>query len=502
MKYLIVILAIITFTSCKISNDKAIDNATIETVNPEHEWIRSKIDSVMKEKNIPSLSIGIIKNGEIELLNGYGVKSRTDSIAVNENSIYQIASQSKTLTAIIVNNLIHEGKLNLNESITTYFTNDIIEENKKRLKKIKLVDILNHTSGIPRDGLSVYRNRKEGESWRNGYSRTELVVDINNIVLDSESGLEFQYSNAGYAIVGFICENVSGLTYDELLRKYVTDPYGLKNTEVHLNGSQQQLLVTSYKKSERETVTEPYILGMATPGSAVYSNATDLTKILLEQIKAYRLNQEKEIQSPLILTKHTSIMDEDRGLEYGFGLIKLTEKDNIKYGHGGDMDGFACEYFFNPQKNAGLVILTSSGGPWIFNLANELMAKLTNRKYTAPKQSIAQVLRTQILDNGIEKAKPWFDNNKDTNVYSINENEMNDLGYTFINRKDIEEAIVVLQLNVDAFPESANAYDSLGEAYFTNKQYDLAKLNYQKSLDLNPENDNAKKMLTEIEKLN
>jgi len=332
------------------------------------------VKSALEVNNVPSLSIGIINNGEIELLKGYGLKSRVDSTAVSENSIYQIASQSKMFTAIIVKNLIEEGKLYLNEPITTYFTDAITEENKKRLEKIKLIHILNHTAGFSRDGLSIYRNRVEGESWRNGYSRTELVEDINNTDLDSESGSKFQYSNAGYAIVGLICENVSGLTYDQLLRKYVTDPYELKNTVVHLNGSQQELLVTSYKKRERETVTRPYIMGMATPASALYSSAADLTKMLSVQLNAYRLYEEQQAQSPLILTEHTSRMREN--MLYGFGLIKVTMGDTIQYAHGGDIDGFACEYFFNPSKNNGVVILTSSGGRWIPELAMKIMKEL------------------------------------------------------------------------------------------------------------------------------
>lgn len=352
------LLAVLIFNSCIFNNT-------------EPKTIDSKITTALRYNDVPSLSIGIIKNGEVTFLKGFGHISRIDKTNVDENSIFQIASQSKMFTGIIVNNLIQEGKLNLNESITKYFTNDISEKNKKLLKKIKLVDILNHTSGISRNGLSVYRNRKEGEAWRGGYSRQELIEDINNIELDSEPGIQFQYSNAGYAIVGLICENVSGLEYEALLKKYVTDKYGLKNTVVNLDNQQQQMVVTPYKKSERNEETQASIMGMATPASAIYSNATDLTKLLSEQLIAYR---EKQMQNPLILTKQTSRMDE--GLQYGFGLIKETKGDNIKYGHGGDADGFACEYFFNPKKNIGVVVLTSSGGSWVGELANEILENL------------------------------------------------------------------------------------------------------------------------------
>ncbi len=336
--------------------------------------IEKKVKIVMEENNIPSLSIGIVKNGDIVFLKGFGVKSRKDSTEVIGNSIFQIASQSKMFTGIIVNNLIQEGKLDINEPITTYFSNKITDENKKRLKKIKLINLLNHTAGLSRDGFSVYRNRIEGEAWRKGYSKAELVDDINKIEIEFEPGSKFQYSNSDYAVVGYICENVSGLNYEELLRKYITDRYNLKNTVVNLNEKQEKMLVTPYKKSERNIATKSSIMGMATPASAIYSNAVDLSNILSDQINSYRLNEEKETQSPLILTKQTSEMNE--GLQYGFGLIKETKGDNIKYGHGGDADGFACEYFFNPTENIGVVILTSSGGRWVGELANEILEDL------------------------------------------------------------------------------------------------------------------------------
>lgn len=336
--------------------------------------IEKRIKTVLEENNVPSLSIGVINNGDVVFLKGFGVKSRKDSTEVMGNSIFQIASQSKMFTAIIVKNLIQEGKLNLDDSINTYFSDEITEENKTRLKRIKLINFLNHSAGLSRDGFSIYRDRVEGEAWRNDYPRAELIADINSIKLETEPGTKFQYSNSGYAVVGLICENVSGLKYEELLKKYVTGKYGLKNTVVTLDTQQQKMLVKPYKKSERNVETQASIMGMATPASALYSNSTDLIKILSKQINAYRAYQEQGTLSPLILTEHTSQMNES--FEYGFGLIKVTEGDTVKYAHGGDADGFACEYFFNPTKNNGVVILTSSGGRWVAELGIEILESL------------------------------------------------------------------------------------------------------------------------------
>ncbi|WP_073312364.1 serine hydrolase domain-containing protein [Aquimarina spongiae] len=337
----------------------------------EQQSIDEKIKKALIQNNVPSLSIGLIKNGKIELVKGFGFVSRTDSSKVNENSIFQIASQSKMFTGIIANNLIQEGRLNLNTPITEYLPKEAIKRSKKTLEKIKLRNLLTHTSGIPSDACSVYRERIEGEAWLKGYPKDRIITDLNQLKLEFEPNSKFQYSNSGYAIVGFICEYASGLMYEELLKKYITDKYHLDNTVVDLSNEQKSILVTPYKKSEREIQTKASDMGMATPASAIFSNVTDLTNILSKQILAYR---KKEIQNPLYLTLNTSKMDE--GLEYGFGLIKETKGKTIKYGHGGDADGFACEYFFNPTENTGIVVLTSSGGRWVGQLANEILESI------------------------------------------------------------------------------------------------------------------------------
>jgi CubicO group peptidase (beta-lactamase class C family) len=222
--------------------------------------------------------------------------------------------------------------------------------------------------------FSIYKNRADGDPWTNGYTKEELIKDTNEIELECEPGSEFQYSNSGYAVVGYICENVSGLSYKQLLKKYVTDKYDLPNTAVNLNDQQKKLLITPYRKDDRDIATKSSIFGMDTPGSGVSSNATDLIKLVAAQMESYRLYEAEGAKSPLILTREMAKMDDD--LQYGFGLGKQTKGKNIKYGHGGDADGFACEYFFNPEENTGVVILTSSGGQWISELAFDILENL------------------------------------------------------------------------------------------------------------------------------
>jgi tetratricopeptide (TPR) repeat protein len=86
------------------------------------------------------------------------------------------------------------------------------------------------------------------------------------------------------------------------------------------------------------------------------------------------------------------------------------------------------------------------------------------------------------------------------NTIVFREQEMNLLGYRYLQDGKTKDAIKLFKLNTIAFPGSWNVYDSLGEAYLKDGQNDLAIKNYEKSLELDPNNENARKALKEIKK--
>jgi tetratricopeptide (TPR) repeat protein len=103
------------------------------------------------------------------------------------------------------------------------------------------------------------------------------------------------------------------------------------------------------------------------------------------------------------------------------------------------------------------------------------------------KLSIADVLRETIQTSGIEAAVSRFKELRaKKDEYNLSEQEINSLGYEYLQAKKLKEAIEVFKLNVEAFPQSFNVYDSLGEAYAAAGEKELAVKNYEKSLELNP----------------
>ena len=108
-------------------------------------------------------------------------------------------------------------------------------------------------------------------------------------------------------------------------------------------------------------------------------------------------------------------------------------------------------------------------------------------------------MQASITNGAFYAIRKSRDFDKEFNILSFSESELNDLGYRFMNELDrIDDAIEIFKFNTTLFPESSNAFDSLGEAYFLKGDQIAAIDNYRKSLDLNPENKNARYMLRQI----
>ncbi|PTT17278.1 serine hydrolase [Flavobacterium sp. HMWF030] len=197
---------------------------------------------------------------------------------------------------------------------------------------------------------------------------------------------------------------------------------------------------------------------------------------------------------------------------YGYnrlGVTKIFEENNHLY-----LNSPYLKDSFNVEKNELYYIGNNSfkveNYPNIieFNLAKNKLNGLTISRpdYTDKKLKLSldkiRTPQTQLMEifseNNFEIAANQFKKLKlKYPTYNFEEN-LNNLGYSVFNKKQIDLSIQIFSLNCSEYPESANAYDSLGEVYETIGKLEIAKQNYQKSLELNPQNDNAKQMISKI----
>jgi tetratricopeptide (TPR) repeat protein len=149
---------------------------------------------------------------------------------------------------------------------------------------------------------------------------------------------------------------------------------------------------------------------------------------------------------------------------------------------------------------AGLLVLTVALGAGIFTVTLGVWLPAIKKAYDNRK-SISETLSATLASSGVDEAvKQYHDfRTAESSAYDFDEGELNALGYQLIRAKKFKESIRILQLNVEAYPQSSNTYDSLGEAYLDDGNKAQAIANYQKSLQLNPKNRNA---ILVLQKLN
>jgi uncharacterized membrane protein len=175
------------------------------------------------------------------------------------------------------------------------------------------------------------------------------------------------------------------------------------------------------------------------------------------------------------------------------------------------------EMYFWAKENPGalgrlataavLFVLTLGMGAGILAVTVAVWARNV-KAASDPRQSIAETLSATIASRGIDAAEQQYHDLKtaqanaqgstQATTYNFDEVELNRLGYDLLRTKKFADAIRILQLNVEAYPNSSNVYDSLGEAYMDAAQKQLAILNYKKSLELNPKNTNGAQILAKL----
>jgi hypothetical protein len=148
---------------------------------------------------------------------------------------------------------------------------------------------------------------------------------------------------------------------------------------------------------------------------------------------------------------------------------------------------------------AGLFALTAAMGAGIFAVTMGVWMPRVKAAYDGRK-SIAETLSATVASSGVDQAvKQYYELKASApTTYNFDEDELNTLGYELIKSNQAAKAIRIFQLNVEAYPKSANTYDSLAEGYMDDGNKPQAIANYQKSLQLNPKNRNAVQMLENL----
>ena len=453
----------------------------------------AKIDELMKVYNSYKQFNGAVlvaENGKVIFKTGYGMANMEWNIPVETDTKFRLGSITKQFTSMLILQLVQEGKIKVEGKLTDYLP----DYRKDTGDRITIHQLLNHTSGIPSyTGLPNFFQ----EISRNPYSVSDFVKKFASGDLEFEPGTKFSYNNSGYFLLGAIVERVAGKPYEQVLKERIFDPVGMKNTGYDHHETILAKRAAGYEKRPGGFINAPY-LDMALPYAAgsLYSTVEDL--YLWDQA----LYTEKLLSTPL-----KELMYKPGMSNYAYGWVvrkaSLGAQDEqvTIIEHGGGINGFNTLITRMPESKNLIVLLNNTGGTKLGEMFQKISAILFGKPYKAPVRDIADTLFNTVMEKDVQAAIKQYRDLKATqkDAYDFSEQQLNGLGYQLLQMKRVKDAIEILKLNVEMFPQGFNTYDSLGDAYRENGEKQLAIQNYKKSLELNPKNTGAVEKLKKLE---
>lgn len=428
----------------------------------------------------------VAETGKVVLRKGYGLANMEWQIPNAPDTKFRLGSITKQFTSMVVMQLVNEGKINLDEKITTYLP----DYRKDTGDKVTVRHLLTHTSGIP--SYTAIPGFFQNES-RNPYEVAAFIKKFASGDLEFEPGSQFSYDNSGYFLLGAIIEKVTGKTYEQALRERIFDPLGMKDTGYDKWSALIPKRATGYRLTPDGYENAPY-LDMTIPYAAgsLYSTVDDMVRW------DRALYTDKLLPAAL---KQTMFTPYKNNYAFGWFVNKLKLDDDKTelpmITHGGGINGFnTVELRFPDTQDLVVLLDNTSRGDKLDALAKGIVDVIHGIEPPKPKPGL--------VDNSGLLSKKGADlvaalrEIKTTGVADVSDREVNRLGYYLLSRDRIADAIEVFRYNVSENPQSWNVYDSLGEAYARHGDRDLAIANYKKSLELDPKNANAQKAIDRL----
>jgi tetratricopeptide (TPR) repeat protein len=269
----------------------------------------------------------------------------------------------------------------------------------------------------------------------------------------------------------------------------IAKPLGMVETKIVFNEQMKKNLAMPYSNGVQVSNWDlPTLAG----AGAIRSSAFDMLRYV-----AANMGLQKSSLLPAVQLSQQARHDKaGEGTRVGLGwfISKGAEGDVIW--HNGGTGGYRTFAGFVKETGIGVVVMTNSDkgvddiGMRLLNSTSQLLAV---------KKSAIDAIEKTMQSKGVRDGlQTYAALKKDKGEYAFDEDAINAVGYSFLRKGKLAEAIAVFKINVDEFPTSFNVYDSYAEALMTDGQKEAAIINYKKSLELNPGNTNATDMMAKM----
>lgn len=354
-----------------------------------------ELDALFREfatrLHVPGAAWGIVIDGDLAHSGATGYRDISAKAAVDVDTVFRIASMTKSFTAMAILNLRDEGKLSLDDPAERYVPElKALTYPTADSPRITIRHLLSHSEGFPEDN-----------PWGDqqlAVSDTQMAQMMRGgIPFSNAPGVAYEYSNYGFAILGRIVSRVAGTTYNDYIAAKILQPLGMTSTTLEPSKVPAQKLAHGYRWQDDQWKEEPLLAdGAFGPMGGMLTSVRDLSRYVSALLGAWpprggpeagpiRRASLREMQQISRFGSASASRDAASGAlqltagGYGYGLgISQTCAFRHIVAHGGGLPGFGSLMRWLPEYGVGIIAfgnLTYTGWGRVANTALETLAK-------------------------------------------------------------------------------------------------------------------------------
>lgn len=316
---------------------------------------QTMLDRWRSRAEVPAVVVGVQTSDAAPWVGASGTSERYGHHAVDPSATFRVASITKTFVAVVILQLVEEGKLTLDAPLSAY-------RPALPYGHVTIRQLLNHTSGVPDYSQATDLGKELLTHRDRRWSSTEVIALIENNKPQFPAGAGYQYSNTDYVLLGEIISAVTGTSWARQMRDRILDPLHLDST--YIPGTEPVRLRplpgyfdTDNDGDEEDVETDgtwPALETSEGPAGAMVSNARDLLTFG-DALFHGRLLQQRSFQAMVAEGQF-----HPRNSNYGLGLeILRPDYQTTIWGHGGYLPGFKTVLWYVPSRDAVIVALAN-----------------------------------------------------------------------------------------------------------------------------------------------
>ena len=326
--------------------------------------LRARVGEVLSRWPVAGLAVGAVCGGSLAWFYGHGVADIASGTPVDQDTVFRVASVTKTFTAVAVMQLWEQGLVDLDVPASRYLRAYRLIPAKPGFRPVTLRHLLTHTAGV-RAVRSAYDLLRPALGWGTPAGRplpalAEYYGD--GLHVDAEPGTKWAYSNHGFATLGQIVQDVTGMPLARYLRERVFAPLGMEHTDLVRSERVRPRLATGYQLRSRglKAVADREVV-QAGAGS-VYSTAGDMARYAAALLGG-GANEHGRVLLPETVTTmfEPAYQPDPRIPGMGLGFFRGQAGDHATVGHDGIWLGFHSALLLAPGEGTGVVAFTNTG---------------------------------------------------------------------------------------------------------------------------------------------